>query len=128
MNKVAPDGGGGNYGGSSGGYDQLGFETLTFTRSNISAGLPPSGLTSVLQNGSVVLSWWGSAYATSYNVYRAPSLTTFYNIASVVEPRTFTYNVAAGTYYYFVTANTAQGESSPSNLVQIVANPQALNT
>ena len=44
MNFVAPDGGGGNYGSNSGGYDQLGFETLTFTRSNISAGILPSGL------------------------------------------------------------------------------------
>lgn len=30
--KVRPEGGGGDYGGNSGGYDQLGFGTLTFSR------------------------------------------------------------------------------------------------
>ncbi|KPA91720.1 hypothetical protein PF66_01743 [Pseudomonas asplenii] len=29
--KVRPEGGGGNYGPNSGGYDQLGYGTLTFT-------------------------------------------------------------------------------------------------
>jgi hypothetical protein len=31
--KLRPEGGGGDYGGSSGGFDQLGYGTLTFTRS-----------------------------------------------------------------------------------------------
>jgi hypothetical protein len=32
MEALAPEGGGGNYGPNSGGYDQLGFGTLLFTR------------------------------------------------------------------------------------------------
>ncbi|MFF4114789.1 alginate lyase family protein [Streptomyces sp. NPDC001714] len=35
--KAAPEGGGGDYGPNSGGYDQLGFGTLTFTRDRVSA-------------------------------------------------------------------------------------------
>jgi hypothetical protein len=32
MNRVRPEGGGGDYGPNSGGFDQLGFGTLTHTR------------------------------------------------------------------------------------------------
>ncbi|MER5430848.1 alginate lyase family protein [Streptomyces sp. NPDC002588] len=35
--KAAPEGGGGDYGPDSGGYDQLGFGTLAFTRDKVSA-------------------------------------------------------------------------------------------
>ncbi|MER7836796.1 alginate lyase family protein [Streptomyces sp. NPDC096040] len=35
--KAAPEGGGGDYGPNSGGYDQLGFGTLTFTRDRVEA-------------------------------------------------------------------------------------------
>lgn len=70
MDLAAPDGGGGNYGGNSGGYDQLGYQTLTCSQNPISSGAAPSGLTGVLRNGAVVLSWWGSQYATSYMVKR----------------------------------------------------------
>jgi hypothetical protein len=33
--KVRPEGGGGHYGPNSGGFDQLGFGTLTFTESDV---------------------------------------------------------------------------------------------
>ncbi|MFK0287253.1 alginate lyase family protein [Streptomyces sp. NPDC090499] len=36
--KAAPEGGGGDYGPNSGGYDQLGFGTLAFTRDRVTAG------------------------------------------------------------------------------------------
>ncbi|MFJ8491392.1 alginate lyase family protein [Streptomyces sp. NPDC094038] len=36
--KAAPEGGGGDYGPNSGGYDQLGFGTLAFTRDRVSTG------------------------------------------------------------------------------------------
>ncbi|MFE0252397.1 alginate lyase family protein [Streptomyces sp. NPDC059010] len=38
--KSAPEGGGGDYGPNSGGYDQLGFGTLTFTRDRTTASTP----------------------------------------------------------------------------------------
>ena len=43
--RVRPEGGGGNYGGNSGGFDQLGFTTLTCSRDPITVGRNPSGLT-----------------------------------------------------------------------------------
>ncbi|WP_243638999.1 alginate lyase family protein [Streptacidiphilus pinicola] len=39
--KLAPEGGGGNYGPNSGGFDQLGFGTLAFTRDMAAAPLSP---------------------------------------------------------------------------------------
>ncbi|WP_232247217.1 alginate lyase family protein [Kitasatospora azatica] len=39
--KVAPEGGGGDYGPNSGGFDQLGFGTLAFTRDKAAAPVPP---------------------------------------------------------------------------------------
>ncbi len=44
--KAAPEGGGGDYGPNSGGYDQLGFGTLTFTRDRVSEGEATGGTTS----------------------------------------------------------------------------------
>ncbi|WP_171118758.1 MULTISPECIES: alginate lyase family protein [unclassified Streptomyces] len=40
--KSAPEGGGGHYGPNSGGYDQLGFGTLAFTRDRVSGGTSSS--------------------------------------------------------------------------------------
>jgi hypothetical protein len=39
--KLAPEGGGGDYGPNSGGFDQLGFGTLAFTRDKAAAPVPP---------------------------------------------------------------------------------------
>lgn len=41
--QAAPEGGGGDYGPNSGGYDQLGFGTLAFTRDRASVGASSSG-------------------------------------------------------------------------------------
>ncbi|MER6284261.1 alginate lyase family protein [Streptomyces sviceus] len=41
--KSAPEGGGGDYGPNSGGYDQLGFGTLAFTRDRVASPSPDSG-------------------------------------------------------------------------------------
>ncbi|UUU20381.1 alginate lyase family protein [Streptomyces sp. DSM 40750] len=53
--KSAPEGGGGDYGPNSGGYDQLGFGTLAFTRDKATpaeASAAPSGSTSASDSGS----------------------------------------------------------------------------
>jgi Concanavalin A-like lectin/glucanases superfamily/Alginate lyase len=113
-----PEGGGGNYGGDSGGYDQLGYGTLTCTRDPIASGAMPSGLTAIVSEGKVILSWWGSAYATSYNVKRSatphgPYKTIAFGINDLL---THTDNgLTAGTYYYVVTALTHSGETAASN-------------
>lgn len=98
--------------------DELGYGTLTFTRDPIASGVPPSGLTAYVTGGSVVLSWWGTAYATSYTVKRSITKGGPYTTvaAGIVDPRTYTDPApAAGTYYYVVTATTPSGETAISN-------------
>jgi hypothetical protein len=120
---MQPDGGGGNFGPNSGGYDQLGYTTLAFTRDAIANGAPPSGLTAFTVSGDVTLSWWGSAYATSYNVKRSTSSGGPYTtVASgITDLLTYTDSgLAAGSYFYVVTAVTPTGESTASNTAHAV--------
>ena len=115
---TSPEGGGGDYGPNSGGYDQLGYGTLTFTRDPIVKGAAPSGLTAYTSQGDVVLSWWGSAYASSYSVKQSSTPGGPYaTIANdIVEPRTFTdHTASSGAHYYVVTAQTPSGETEISN-------------
>ena len=101
--------------------DSPSFGTLTFSLDPVAAGTPPSGLTGSLAGaGQVLLSWWGSAYATSYQVKRATSASgPFAAIASVTDPRTFTDTPGDGIWYYAVTALDTSGESAPSNVVRV---------
>ena len=115
---MQPEGGGGNYGSTSGGYDQLGYGTLTCGLDAIASGAAPSGLTAHVSGGAVVLSWWGSAYATSYTVKRAtvaggPYATVASNITGLLTHTDS--GLAAGSYYYVVTASTPSGATAPSN-------------
>lgn len=118
MALTSPEGGGGNYGPNSGGYDQLGYTTLTCTRDPIASGVAPSGLSAYVTGGQVILSWWGTAYASSYKVQRG--LTPggpYVQVASAITDL-LTYadtGLAAGTYYYVVTAITPAGETVASN-------------
>ena len=114
---VQPEGGGGNYGPNSGGYDQLGYGTLTCTRDPIAAGAAPSGLKARAPGGQVELSWWGSAYATSYNVKRATSTSgPWTTIATgIADLLTYTDNPGTGTWYYVVNAVTPTGTTADSN-------------
>jgi hypothetical protein len=118
-----PEGGGGDYGPNSGGFDQLGYGTLTFTRDPIAAGAPPSGLMAVVSGADVVLSWWGSAYASSYSVGRATAPAgPFVTVASgIVEPRTCLDSPGPGIWYYVVTASTPAGDQSSSAVRAITA-------
>ena len=115
--RMRPEGDGGN-------GDQLGFGTLTFTRDPIAPGGAPSGLSAMWSGGAMVLSWWGSTQATSYTVKRAtisggPYTTIASNISDLL---TYTdTSVSSGTYYYVVTAQSAAGQSGPSNQVKAYA-------
>ncbi|MFI7504204.1 alginate lyase family protein [Streptomyces sp. NPDC049687] len=51
--KAAPEGGGGDYGPNSGGYDQLGFGTLAFTRDKVTVADTEGGAPSPSASGSV---------------------------------------------------------------------------
>jgi hypothetical protein len=84
-----------------------------------SSGLPsvPTNLVAVRQAGQAVLSWSPSLKATGYNINRAETSDGIYTIiASGVA--TTNYNDATvingGTYYYYVTAVNAYGESAGS--------------
>lgn len=115
---IRPEGGGGQYGGNSGGFDQLGFTTLTHSLDPIPTGVVPSQLRASVKGGKITLSWRGSAYAESYNVKRATTPGGPYvNLAKVGYKNTAYVDtgVPAGTTcYYVVSANNPDGESAPS--------------
>lgn len=118
-----PEGGGGSYGSSSGGYDQLGYGTLVYTRDSVIKGAAPSGLTTIVTGGQVILSWWGTAYAISYNVKRSTIAGGAYTTIATGISDLLTYtenNLSAGTYYYVVTAMTPTGETVVSNEAKAV--------
>ena len=71
---VRPEGGGGNYGSTSGGYDSLGFTTLTHTLDPIADGAVPGELRPIVEGNQITLSWQGSAYTGGYTVKRSQQL------------------------------------------------------
>ena len=123
---IQPEGGGGNYGTTSGGYDQLGYGTLVFTRDPVTPAPAPSGVTAWPTVGQVVLSWWGVANGTSYNVKRSATAGGPYTtVASgIADPLTYTDSPDSGTWYYVVSAMTASGESANSSEVVAVTSVQ----
>jgi len=103
--------------------DSPGWDYLTASLSPIAAGAAPSGLTAVITAGQPVLSWWGSAYATGYNVKRSTvSGGSYTTIATGLTANTYTdATVVTGTiYYYVVTASTSSGETAASNEAQAI--------
>jgi hypothetical protein len=124
--KIQPEGGGGNYGSTSGGYDQLGYGTLTCTRDAVAPAAAPSGVTAWPTAGQVVLSWWGVANGTSYNVKRAANSGGPYTAVAtgIADPLTYTDAPAPGTWYYVVSAQTPAGESANSSEIVAVTTVQ----
>lgn len=105
--------------------DDPGMGTLTFSRDPIAAGAPPSGLTAYLINGQVLLSWWGSAYATGYEVQRAPAASgPFTTLTTVGEERTYTDAPGAGTWHYRIVAVTPGGRLTGAEVRSIATTPQ----
>jgi hypothetical protein len=89
------------------GGDSVGFGSLFFVRDPAQPA-KPSGLSAFLSGSKVLLSWWGSADATHYLVERAGSSNgPFTTIAQVNDPRTYTDAPSHGTWYYRITAVTA---------------------
>ncbi|KHK49129.1 membrane protein [Ralstonia sp. A12] len=120
---IEPEGGGGNYGPNSGGFDQLGYGTLTCTRDPGTPVATPINLIGYASAGRVVLSWWGTSNARSYNVKRAMISGGPYTTIriGITDPLTFTDTPpSVGTYYYVVTAVTPSGETKPSNERKVV--------
>jgi len=101
--------------------DWLGLGSLTFARDAMATSAAPSGLMGRWSKNQVVLTWWGSATATSYQVQRATSSSGPYTVlGTVTEPDlNFTdTNVVNGTsYYYKVTAVTPTGNLDSAALL-----------
>ncbi len=119
-----PEGGGGDYGPNSGGFDSLGFTTLTHSLDPIAAGAVPSDLRPFVQGHQIALSWTGSAYATGYKIKRgAASGGPYATIAPISSGTSY---VDAGltpgqTYHYVVSAVLPGGETADS--VEAAATP-----
>ncbi|NIP56420.1 MAG: hypothetical protein GWO10_14815 [candidate division Zixibacteria bacterium] len=113
-----PEGGGFNYGSTSGGFDGLGFTTLTHSRDPIASSVAPSNLLPYVRGRQITLSWAGSAYANSYNVKRSNSSGGPYTTLAQVGTENLFYVdpglTAETTYYYVVSANTPSGETANS--------------
>jgi hypothetical protein len=114
----------------AGNGDQLGFGTLTFTREPLAVDAAPSGLTAHARGSQVVLSWWGTAGASGYNVKRATSPSgPWATIASGLgDLLTHTDADVAGApaYHYVVTAITPSGETGPSAAARVAVQPELL--
>jgi hypothetical protein len=118
---VRPEGGGGDYGPNSGGFDSLGFGTLTYTRDPsgavpLAAPAIPTGLTATAPTcGQINLQWNAVAGATSYNVMRSLASGGPYTTLVALEVGTTNYTdttvLGTQTYYYVVSAANAGGES-----------------
>ena len=107
--------------------DMPGFGTLPYSRDPFANLIAPSGVVANVINGQVLLSWWGSARAKSYNVKRASSASgPFTTIASAADPRVHTDAPAKGVWYYAVTSVGDAGESQPSSVVRAATAPELL--
>jgi fibronectin type 3 domain-containing protein len=109
--------------------DWFGFTSLTFYINPIAtnaAAPSPSGLQASVTGTQTTLSWWGTAYATSYNVQRATVSGGPYETLGTVGPNN-TYYVDTGlalgtTYYYVISANTPAGITANSAQLAVIPN------
>ncbi|MBW8780689.1 MAG: alginate lyase family protein [Verrucomicrobia bacterium] len=102
--------------------DTLGLGSLTYARDDTSTSAAPSGLLAQWSKNQLILNWWGSATATSYQIQRTASGASaagpYTTLGTAVEPNlNFTDTTVAqgGSYYYKVVAVTPTGnlESTP---------------
>ncbi|MGC3990389.1 MAG: putative Ig domain-containing protein [Chthoniobacteraceae bacterium] len=101
--------------------DCLGLGSLTYARDATTTGVAPSGLLAQWSSNQVILNWWGTATATSYQVQRAPSVTgTYTTLGTVAEPSlnyTDTTVTNGGSYYYRIVAVTPNGNLTSTPLL-----------
>lgn len=129
-----PENGGGAYGQTSGGFDQIGFTTLTHALDPITNSPAPSGLAADARNANEALVWWwGSAYASSYKVKRSTSINgPFTQVGMVAGNGTllFTdYCLTPGTTYYYAVSAVVNGMETTNSLpVSLLANQRLTGT
>ena len=107
---------------TSSAQDTLGLGSLTYARDDTTPSAAPSGLLAQWSKNQLILNWWGSARATSYQIQRTASGASaagpYTTLGTAVEPNlNFTDTTVAqgGSYYYKVVALTPTGnlESTP---------------
>ncbi|MEO7933317.1 MAG: LamG-like jellyroll fold domain-containing protein [Chthoniobacterales bacterium] len=121
MNRIRPEGFPTIYSTPSA-ADSLGLGSLTYAREDTTTSAAPSGLLAQWSKNQLILNWWGSATATSYQIQRTASGASaagpYATLGTAVEPNlNFTDTTVAqgGSYYYKVVAITPTGnlESTP---------------
>lgn len=126
--RYRPEGGGFNYGGNSGGFDGLGFTTLTHSREPIEQSANPSGLRAFVEGRQITLSWHGSAHASAYQVKRSTRKGGPYQtVATVAAPSQFYVDSglkAGATYYYVVSSSHDSGKIGDSEELAATATSQ----
>ena len=120
------EGGGGNYGDDSSGYDLLGYTTLTCTVPDYTGNPAPTGLKTWVNGSSVTLGWWGSPTATSYNIGRSTVHGGPYmSLASGVTSTSYTDStVVPGVTFYYVASSVNSNGVSPYS-AEVAATPNA---
>ena len=107
---------------TSSAQDTLGLGSLTYARDDTTTSAAPGGLLAQWSKNQLILNWWGSATATSYQIQRTASGASaagpYTTLGTAVEPNlNFTDTTVAqgGSYYYKVVAVTPTGnlESAP---------------
>ena len=90
---------------------------------------PPENLTADVDDSNVTLTWEAPAIdgreLTGFKVYRNGTM-----IQEITDPAILTYtdeNLANGTYEYYATATYTDGESDPSNTVEVTIDIVVLN-
>ncbi len=107
--------------------DWFGFTSLTFYLNPIAAtnAATPGGLQASVTGQQATLSWWGSAYATSYNVQRATNSGGPYTTVGTVGSNNLYYvdtGLALGTTYYYVVSANSPGAGSNSAPLAVTPN------
>jgi fibronectin type 3 domain-containing protein len=99
------------------------FTNVTFPLYSTAAPTAPAGVTASPGQSSVAVAWTPVSAAVSYNVKRGTtSAGPFTTVGSVTTGGTFSdYGMAAGTYYYVVSAVNSAGESANSSAVSVLA-------
>jgi len=122
---LRPEGGGGDYGPNSGGFDSLGFTTLTHTLDPVAAGAVPNSLRPFVHGQQITLSWTGSAYATGYKIKRSSaSGGPYMTIGQSAGTSYADSGLSSGvSYYYVVSALTPAGETA--NSAEAAASPDS---
>lgn len=115
----------------SGNGDDMVYPTLTHRRAAYAGPMKaPSGLSVIGIDGRAVLSWWGSAGATSYRVQRGQAAPgPFAEIGEVPagEATTFTDAPPGGTWFYRVVAVAADRPgAAPASAAARIALPGEL--